>query len=57
MDHTQFTKSEARIAREDLSNNKAPGLSRIRKEDLEMGGEEMDNIMAALANEVSKSGK
>ena len=22
-----------------------------------MGGEEMDNIMAALANEVSKSGK
>ena len=52
-DHTPFTKDEARIARQDLSNNKTPGLSRIRKEDLAMGEDGMDIIVAELANKVS----
>ncbi len=50
--HVQFTASEARIAREQMANNKAPGYSRIRKDDLELGGHEMDKLMANLGNKV-----
>ena len=56
-DHTPFTIDEARIAREDLSNNKTPGLSRIRKEDLAMGENGMDTLVAELANKVTTTGK
>lgn len=55
--HIPFTTDEARIAREDLSNNKTPGLSRIRKEDLAMGKDGMDALAAELANKVTTSGK
>ena len=54
--HELFTTSEARIARQDMANNKAPGPSRIRKEDLEMGGEQMDALVAALADIIAISG-
>jgi len=57
IDHVPFTNSEARVAREEMSNNKAPGLSRTRKEDLEMGGEAMDALVAHLADKVALSGK
>jgi len=50
--HKPFTMSEARIAREQMSNNKAPGHSGIRKEDLEMGGIEMEKLMANLGDKV-----
>jgi hypothetical protein len=39
-----------------MANNKAPGPSRIRKEDLEMGGEQMDMLVAQLADKVTISG-
>jgi len=55
--HSPFSASEARIAREEMANNKAPGLTRIRKEDLEMGGTEMDKLMAQLADKVTLSGQ
>ena len=55
--HFPFTAEQTRIARESLSNNKAPGLSRISKEDLEMGGDKMDELVAKLANIISESGK
>lgn len=56
-DHLPFTAAEVRIARDDMSNNKAPGLSRIRKEDLEMGGEEMDALIGGLADKIATSGE
>ena len=39
-----------------MANNKAPGLSKIRKEHLEMGGEEMDTLVTELANKITLSG-
>ena len=55
--HTSFTEAEARFARREMSNNKAPGLSGLKKEDLEMGGRELDSLVAQLANKMSVSGK
>ena len=55
--HAPFTASEARIAREEMANDKAPGLSRIRKEDLEMGGDKMDTLVAQLADKITHSGQ
>jgi len=55
-DHIPFTLEETQIARKDMANNKAPGLSKIRKEHLEMGGEEMDNLVTELANKIALSG-
>ena len=55
--HAPFTASEARIAREEMANNKAPGFSRIRKEDLEMGGDKMDTLVAQLADKITHSGQ
>ena len=55
-DHISFSVAEARIAREDLANNKAPGLSRTRKEDLEMGGDAMDVLVTELADKIALSG-
>ena len=57
VDHEPFSAAEVRIAREDMSNNKAPGLSRLRKEDLEMGGEEMDALIKELADKIAISGE
>jgi hypothetical protein len=56
-DHILFSVAEARVAREYMANNKAPGPSRIRKEDLEMGGDDMDKLVAELANKVALSGE
>ena len=48
--HHPFTKAEAQIAFEEMANNKTPGLSRIRKEDLELGGIEMVKLMTHLGD-------
>jgi hypothetical protein len=56
IDHTPFTAAEARIAIEEMAN-KAPGLSRIRKEDLEIGGDEMNILVAQLADKIAHSGQ
>ena len=57
LNHKTVTASEARIAREEMANNKAPGLSRIRKEDLDMGGQEIDTVVAILADKIALEGK
>ena len=36
--HLPFTEAEARAARREMANNKAPGFSRITKENLALGG-------------------
>ena len=54
--HIPYTTAEARIAREEMSNNKSPGLSRVRKEDLDMGGAEMDTVAGKLADKIALEG-
>ena len=56
IDHIPLPAAEVRTTREDMSNNKAPGLSRIRKEDLEMGGGEKDALIGELADKITISG-
>jgi hypothetical protein len=57
LNHTKVTAPEARIAREEMANNKAPGLSRIKKEDLDIGGHELDTIVAHLADKIVTEGE
>ena len=52
-----FTEAEARVARAEMANNKAPGHSRLRKEDLEKGSCELDILVAQLATKTVKCGK
>jgi len=54
--HEPFTLQETLTACAGMSNNKAPGLSRLKKEDLEMGGECMDLLITELANKIALSG-
>ena len=54
-DHSPFLASDARIALHEMANNKSPGYSRIRKEDLELGGAGMDKLIAHLGNKVMLS--
>ena len=48
--HTPFTTSEVRITKEQLSNNKAPGPSGIKKEDMELATPEIEQLVLELAN-------
>jgi hypothetical protein len=52
-----FTEAEARVARAEMASNKAPGYSRLRKEDLEKGSCELDTLVAQLATKTAKCGK
>ena len=52
-EHELVTLAEVRLAREEMANGKAPGLSRVRKEDLEIGGGEMDALVTHLANKIA----
>ena len=55
-EQAQFTKNDAKIAREEMARNKAPGISKARIEDLEMGGQAMDELIAETGNLISESG-
>ena len=56
-DHIPFTKTEVRIAREEMSNNKAPEHSRIKKEDFEISRDTIDELVVKLVNKISEQGK
>ena len=51
-DHHPFTTAEAQIALNEMANNKAPGLSRICKEDLKLGGKDMAKLLAYLGDAI-----
>ena len=55
--HTPFTTSEVAIARGELSKNKVPGLSQIKKEDFETVGSELDILVLTLANMIATTGE
>ena len=55
--HEPFTEAEARSARQEMANNKAPGFSRITKEHLILGGWEMDKLVASLGDKIVNSKK
>ena len=55
--HEDFTLSEVKIAREQMSDKKAPGQSRVAKEDFETAGQELDVLVQTLANKICKTGK
>ena len=55
-DHAPFTIEEAIIARKELSNGKAPGLTGIGKTELEMGGRMMDELVRTLAEKIAIKG-
>ena len=55
-EHTPFTETEARIDREEMANNKAPGQSKICKEDLKLGGTLMGTAIKILANKICLTG-
>ena len=48
--------AEIRVAREELSNNKAPGHSRIQKEDFELAKDTLDDLFQEFANKICETG-
>ena len=54
--HSNITITEVKIAKTELSNNKAPGPSNITKEDLDIVGEDIYPIIQFLANKICKTG-
>ena len=54
--HKPFTLAEIKIAKENLNYKKAPGPSHIQKEDLELGGIYMDELVKKLADKVCETG-
>ena len=55
--HTPFTISEVKIAKEQLSNNKAPGASGIKKEDLALASPEIEGLVLDLGNKIASTGE
>lgn len=51
-----FTQAEAIAARKEMSNNKSPGASRIKKEDFEVATPEIDKLVTDLANKICTTG-
>ena len=55
--HTPFTISEAKATRKGMKNNRAPGVSGIKKEEFEKATPEVDQIIVDLANKICEEGR